>query len=449
MINKLVQKIKDFSNDERFKDILQGSVYSFLAKILTKILGLISSVIIARYYGAEVIGYISIILSILGITGLLSNFGMSTSILRLIPEYIGKYSKEAGFAIYNRMLILTIIFSFAMSLCLYSLSEFIANDIFHNYELKYFFILSSIILIFSSINILNIATIRAIKKIKQLAYFELLPSVLTLILLLLFTYSFYNKYNPIYILFYSILIISILTTIYVNKVKKSEVNENKTTSPLSYKYIVILSFPMFLTAGLQLITGHTDIIMLGIFMGEDQVGIYSIVLSLSLLTSFLLNSINTIAAPKFSELYHENKMNDFKHVAQKSTRMIFWSTLPIILVLMLFGQLILEIYGTDFTVGYTALLLLTFGQFINSISGSVGYLLNMTGHHKIFQNIILLSAIINILLNYLLIPKYGINGAAFASMISIISWNIIATIYIKKIFGFYIVYFPNLLKIFC
>jgi O-antigen/teichoic acid export membrane protein len=88
---------------------------------------------------------------------------------------------------------------------------------------------------------------------------------------------------------------------------------------------------------------------------------------------------------------------------------------------------------------------LIFGQFVHSISGSTGLFMNMTGNHKIFRNFLFIAALINIVLNYFLSPIYGIYGAAFSAMITIMSWNIATLVYIKIKFGKSIGYFPILM----
>ena len=75
----------------------------------------------------------------------------------------------------------------------------------------------------------------------------------------------------------------------------------------------------------------------------------------------------------------------------------------------------------------------------NLFFGAVIYILNMTGKQTISRNILLLTSILNIALNWYLIEIYGIKGAAIATTISILFWNIIGIIYVKKIYGFWVV----------
>jgi O-antigen/teichoic acid export membrane protein len=167
--------------------------------------------------------------------------------------------------------------------------------------------------------------------------------------------------------------------------------------------------------------------------------------------SITLMAINSIAAPKFAEMYEEKNMEGLKKVAQKSTKIIFWSTLPLVIIFFLFPTFFLGIFGGEFKIGVNAFIILSVGMLISAFSGSVGNLLQMTGKQFVFMKILIVGAIINIGLNYLLIPTNnpfsefgisGINGAAVASMCSIIFWNLSMVFVVKKQFGFLTLYIP-------
>ena len=195
-----------------------------------------------------------------------------------------------------------------------------------------------------------------------------------------------------------------------------------------------------------MIMSLTDKLMLGIFKTPYEVGIYSVALKLATITSMVLTAINTIVAPKFSELYWEYNLEDLKKVIRFSAKIIFFSSAPILLIYFLFSHQILSIFGKEFVQGASALIILSVGQFINSASGSVGYFLNMTGHQKVFRNIVFISSFVNIVLNYLLIPILGYNGAAFATAFSISLWNIMALVYAKIKFKLFMGYLPFITK---
>jgi len=445
MIKFIKYKLNLLINDSKFKEVLHGSFYSLSAKIFSTLLGLFSSIIIARYYGAKVMGLLALVMTIISISELFSTIGLSTAILRLIPEYKEKFSKSISLKLYKKILNIVLVSSIVVALFILGFSNIIAIDIFHKNELLPFLSLIAIVIIFDTIKQINISTIRALKIIKVYVLFEFLPKLFSLSFLLILTFLFYDKNNPIYVALAIPILIFLLTVYYLNTYILSNDDSNisyhdKLPSSLD---IVKLSLPMFLTSGLSLIIAQTDIVMIGIFKNTELVGIYNVSFSLAMLTNFILNSVNMMAAPKFAELYHANKMEELKYVAQKSSKLMFFATLPIVIILLVFGKFILNIYGEVFTDGYLVLVFLIIGQFINAASGSVGYLLNMTGYQKEFRNIILIAASMNIILNFILLPKYGINGAAFASLCSVAFWNIVSILYIKRKFGFTVAYIPK------
>ena len=133
-----------------------------------------------------------------------------------------------------------------------------------------------------------------------------------------------------------------------------------------------------------------------------------------------------------------------KKIVQQSTKTIFWVTFPVIILFLCFPKSILSAFGEEFKLAAMALIILSISKMFSAISGSVGTFLQMVGKQNVFQNILILTAVINIGLNYILIPKYGIDGAAFASAISGVIWNVLMIVYIKKNFGFYSIYFPGI-----
>ena len=208
-----------------------------------------------------------------------------------------------------------------------------------------------------------------------------------------------------------------------------------------------VAFPMMLTASYSYILYWTDTIILGIYLSENEVGIYTVALRLATLLSIPLYAINSISASKFSECHARRDIAGFKEVINYSTSFIFWTTIPIGLVLVVFPSQIMGLFGNEISKGYIALILLISGYFINAVSGPVGTILNMTGNQVEYQRAMLCAAVVNIILNILLIPQYGINGAAFASMFSMFIWNVSSVVLIKRRFNIITFYIPFLNRI--
>ena len=441
MIKQLKTKI---NSDKNFKDVLKGTSLAAIAKIVSVVFTFMTSLITARYYGAEVLGTLAIIGSVLAIFSVFALMGMNTAVLRLIPEYLQKYSVSSAYAVYQKSLSIVLGLSLLSAIVLYGISPLLAESVFHKAYLEFFLSLAALFIVTQAVLAYNREAIRGLQNIKVYAIMQFLPSVLTFLLIAVVTFFFYNKYNPVYVMFAVSFLISSITLILMRYLFKLTSNENEEKYVPSRSELMTLSFPMFLTTTMNTVIGQSDILILGVMRSESEVGIYAIAFMFAMVTSLLLGLINSIAAPRFSQLYYSGKMDELKSVAQKSTKLIFWSSLPIMLTYLIFGVYILDFYGEEFTAGYYALVFLSIGQFVNALVGSVGNFLNMTGHQKDFRNIVTFGALLNIVLNLILIPNYGINGAAFGTMISISLLNIIAAITIKRKFGYSITYIPFL-----
>lgn len=442
-------KMLSFLRDERMSEILRGSFYSFGAKIIITVLSVATSIFGAHYYGAEMVGLVALVASILSISRMFGLMGMSTSIVRLISEYREKYSAEYAISVYRKIFLTVLCLSMITAVILLVGADFVANKVFSNALLAGLMPILMIVSIFNSVKEINLGFIRACKKISQLAIFDVVAKVISLLLLLGLTYFFYHRLNLACIFLSIPVCMAIITSIYVLKVL---VQPNRTwrrlaePPPTSWA-LVKFSLPMLMTDSLIIAIANTDTFMLGIYRDLSEVGVYSTATSLSLLVGFVLSSVNMISAPKFAELYYAGKHNELKFVVQSTSKLMFWTALPILVVMVIAGKFLLGIFGEQFVSGYGALAILIIGHFSSATSGSIGCLLNMTGHQKAFRNIIFISLVMNVLLNYLLIPQYGIDGAAIASTCGIIFWNGASVLYIKKKFGFTIAYIP-LIKIF-
>lgn len=120
--------------------------------------------------------------------------------------------------------------------------------------------------------------------------------------------------------------------------------------------------------------------------------------------------------------------------------MIIVVSLPIVLTIIIFRNPILEIFGKEFAEGSYVLIIITLSSFVNAASGNVDQILNMTGNQNDLFKLNIIALFSNVILNYFLIPIYGINGAAVASFISTVIINLGGVILVKKRLGFITIY---------
>jgi O-antigen/teichoic acid export membrane protein len=190
--------------------------------------------------------------------------------------------------------------------------------------------------------------------------------------------------------------------------------------------------PLLLVNSMSLIMGWTDVLVLGMYRDAGEVGVYGIALRLSLLTAFVLSAVNVVVAPQFAALHAQGDVAALKRLAQQSALWTSAAAAPAILVLLLVPDLILQIFGPQFKEGAGALRILAIGQLVNVATGSVGMLLVMTGHEKVMRNIVAASAALNLLANFLLVPRYGALGAATSTALSLAFMNIVSWFMVRK-----------------
>ena len=298
--------------------------------------------------------------------------------------------------------------------------------------------------------------LRGLKKIAEFSFFYRVSQALFSLLLIIIMYQFTKGSDiPVYAYLVSISIVSLLSFLsfrYWLK-KKSDGKESAEKEIMSYSTLLKISIPLMLAQSVQFIMAWTDKLILGNMTTSEDVGIYFTAFKLSMFAAVALMSINSIASPKFAEMFARNDMNGLKKIVQQSTKMIFWTSVPLISIFFIFPEFFLGLFGEEFKVGVTAFIFLSCGRLVSSFSGSVGNILQMTGNQNIYGIILLVGAIINVCLNLILIPDSnplanygisGINGAAFASMCSLSFWNLSMVLVVKKKFGFYTFYIPFL-----
>ena len=450
IINKIKQTpLNNLVTDSDNREIVKGAGTTFILKIIGLVFSYGFNIYFARVYGAKVMGLFTLAITVAGIFSLFAQMGTQTSLVRFVAQYAGQGNYNAVKKIYKLTLQWVLPLSIFLAIIFYFLSPFIANTIFHKPLLIIPFKITAFVLPFGVLMGVNTASLRGLKKIKDAFIFStVLPPVLNAIGLMVLTYFVFKSYlTPIYVnlisafigAFYSLLL-------WKKRSAKLPFNNHKSDNIIDTKEIIKVSAPMFMTSAMLLIMGMTDVFMLGMFRTASEVGVYRVALKLALFTSFTLGAANSIAAPKFSELYWLNNKDKLRNITKFSSKVIFWTALPIFVVTVLFAKPILGIFGREFITGSVALIILSSGQLVNASCGSVGLLLDMTGKQNIFRNIMIIGAILNITLNFWFIPLYGIIGAALATAISTVIWNLITSIYILKIYGYWIGYYPTLTK---
>ncbi len=179
------------------------------------------------------------------------------------------------------------------------------------------------------------------------------------------------------------------------------------------------------------------LVIAGFFISTSDLGLLAAAQRTSLLIGFVLITINFIVAPMFASLYKKGEMVKLRNLSRLACRANIGLALIPVLVCMLLPELVMQFFGQEFVAAAPLLVALSLGQLVNVATGSVGYLLLMSGHESIMKYITIVSGIISISLLVILSQLYGVLGAAWAIAIGMAIQNLAALYFVKRYLGFF------------
>jgi len=276
---------------------------------------------------------------------------------------------------------------------------------------------------------------RAVLQGQNKIYSSVVPDVLIrpiLLLLSLFLLPFLgleitatSLLNTLFIILFGALIFSILRT------QKNITEESKSVKSNWLKQALIL-LPIGL---ISTVNERIDVIMITKTLGPEANAVYSVGFKFALFSGFGLVILNQVMVPQYALYFKKNtSINLLQDKIKVNVRLSFVLSLAVVLFLLLLGEDLLNWFGKpteNYALGYTTLLILAFGQLFNVAVGSTGYILTMAKKESLVMLSILIGIIVNVLLNYFLVPIMHIEGAAIATSTSIIVWNIMMLIFVK------------------
>ncbi|RJQ18384.1 MAG: flippase [Nitrospiraceae bacterium] len=412
---------------EHLSKIAKNAGISGIGEIVFNIIGYATSIVITRSVGASVYGVFSLANIIVWVAQIFSSAGMSEGVLRFVAFYKGRddMPRMKGSLIFGSRVSLVLSLFFMVGL--YCTADLMADRLFHDPDVAFSVKVLIISLPFLTLGELWLRAIQSLQAVKYQVYIQKFYQPIIKIAVL--TILFFAGLKLVGLLIASVVSVFfgfVLALLYLTRLYPFHRGVPK---PVYEKREMIhFSLPLSMTQLLGVMTFYIDSLMLGYFKTTTEVGVYTVVTRLAILIILPLTAVNTIFAPMISEFYSKQQMNRLAALFKTATKWIFVLSFPVFLVLVLFAEPIMGIFGTGFVIGSIALIILACGELVNAGVGSVGYMLMMTGRAKIVMLNSIVFCILNIVLNYLLIPPHGIIGAAIATGTSLAIVNIMRVI---------------------
>ncbi|MFL7053369.1 hypothetical protein BCS65_19985 [Vibrio cyclitrophicus] len=353
-------------------------------------------------------------LAIINVALMFATLGLPNYVIKKMSEF--KVNKDKHNFIYSSLLLVFFV-SIIVLLLLLSLGMIL------NFHISLFYSLPIWAMLLFSCSILQSA---GEVSLSQVIYLILFPGGVSLSLYL----SEVNSFHYASLVYFLVLIFCQLYALYCIKnifgVKK--LNLTFDLKLIEFPYARDLMFSQVLTQ-IGLYFGQ---IYLGYVGQEGELSGFVVAQKISLFAGVVLIAANKFASPKMAKAHAIGDIQGLKDIYFKTSAFVSAVSFPITLIIVFSSSEILGFFGERFIDFALPLYILVFGQFINLATGSIGYLMMMTGGAKTYRNVLLICTVISVLLTIILVPCYGAIGAAIGLSALLIGSNLTTLVLVLR-----------------
>ncbi|OIO42926.1 hypothetical protein COU56_00555 [Candidatus Pacearchaeota archaeon CG10_big_fil_rev_8_21_14_0_10_31_9] len=428
--------------DRSLKVIVSASFIILLTTFISKILTYLYRIVIARYYGVEIYGVYSISLMVIGWVTVFAGLGFAGGLTRYLSYHRGKNEEYKSSYLVKKTTFFLIISGIIGCLIIILTSSFIANQIFHIAELQTFLIIFSLSIPFSVLAGIFFSILRSYEKIGWFAFIVniLQNSVKLLALVFLIYLGFSSK--SIAVSHVAGVAIALVVAYIISRKKIPFIfKEQKVKDAHStMMQLVSYSWPLIFFGFIASILSWTDTFMIGVLRTTTEVGFYNAAVPIAVIINISADLFKQMFLPIITKEYGKGNIATVKVITRQVTKWLFVISIPLFIAIFLFPQEAIRIlFGEQYLPASNSLRILAVGFFIASILDVSQEVLSMKGRSKLILMDTIVIAVVNIILNYILIPIYGISGAAFSTTFSISALSILFTYQVRKSSSIFII----------
>ena len=427
----MVKKLQEYFNRSNLHNVLGGALRVFILRVLGVIFLFGITLYLTNFYPAEVVGAYEFTRSSLFLIGGVTLLGTDQSIL----FFSGRFSKpeQAGtlFQVYLKMLGLLLGVSIVLLGIILAIPKEYYNWFFNDQRSGNLLIKMGFCLFFYAVTLFNTEFFRAFdlheKSELYRGILKQLPFGFGLLILFLF-----NKHDYVVEVFLlSFLFCALLSGLEVYlKYKRLNPVVSRQTS-IRFKTVLKATIPIAISAfGFYLLIS-IDVFFLKRYTNFETLAYYGTSIKIIFLISTLINVMGSYLSVRIADLFVTDLVA-LQAVLKKGVRVIVGLALLLSVILFVLAAEILGVFGAAYQEAVPALRILIAGHFMSTLFGVTQVYLNMTKKQVVLQYILIIAVVINAIINAILIPKYGMLGAAVASAFSVIFWNGCAVVWVYK-----------------
>jgi len=423
------------SNIEHLATILKGAGISLAGYLSFLSLNMVFQLLLTRTLGAAKVGIFALALSITDIAVILAIMGLQSGMLRFVALYNGQGDRACTAGAMAAGLRIVVIVSLAAAILLFAGAPLLATHVFGKPPLSPVLRVLALSLPFSATLSLLLSIAQGLKRVEYRAIIEhtVMPVLKIGGLLVVLVVLGRSTLGVAYVVVISFLVGTLIAAVGVWRLYP--LRGCNQWPVLMTRAMLAFSWPLLFTTVIDRAWLETHTLVLGTQAPSEQVGIYYVGLRVAVLLSLFLTAFSTIFAPIMAELHARHERERLGSLLKTVTRWGFSLCLPVFLLLFLFSEEVMRLFGPEFASGAVILQILALSQLFNVATGSVGWLLTMSGHPRFNLLNALLIFGLSLTLALLLIPRYGVLGAAIGSAASVSLVNLLRLVEVYALLG--------------
>jgi O-antigen/teichoic acid export membrane protein len=361
----------------------------------------------------ECLGYA---LTVVGLAGIFGGLGLTWAASRFPAVYLNAGDMEGlrSFVAWSVLILIAVNGAFAA--CVVLLRHWISDRLYHTPQLAGFLYPFALIMFLSALTTFFGQLLTGYKDVaKRTLITNFVGVLLTMALAVILIARGAGLWGYIFAQVLSAAVVLLLLVRTANKL-------TPLSARFAFRRVRLPSWQIFSFASAALamdvvgfLYSQTDKVVLGLYLNARSVGIYAAAAAIVAFVPIALQSVNQIFSPTIADLHARGEVELLNRLFQTLTKWITALTLPLAAVVILFARALMRIFGPDFESGWAILAIGTVGQLVNCAVGSVGYLLLMSGNERKLVRIQTIVGVATVVGSLLLVPKWGMVGAALAA----------------------------------
>jgi O-antigen/teichoic acid export membrane protein len=403
--------------------VAKGAGFLAAGRAFSSVVRLVAAVLLARWLGATNYGLYVLAVSVAFAASSIASLGLDTAMERFIAVFTRRGDEAGARGSLQVGVIGTLVPGLLVATGLVLFADAIAIDVFDEQDLVPLLGLAAALALVIGMSTLLLAALVGCKRIDQSALTDhvIQPVSRLGFLLLLAPLGMTPLLAGVALLLSYLVSIGAMLAFIGRKIPLTRLSP----AHRDVREIGAFAFPFWFTGFLRIIRTRINSLLLGVAGTAANVGVFSVVTSASTLGRLANASINTALRPTLAELHDTGDAKEVGRLYATTTRWTLAVSLPVFVFMALVPSSVLGLFGESFETGVTALVIASAAEVVNAATGMCGPIIAMSAYNKLKVANATAWMVISLAANVIMIPLWGVVGAALAILTATTLINVI------------------------